>query len=165
MDKQPILVYRPNLDNMEIEAEQPSDSPIKEIPWDCLEESKRSLVYDYMYNKLDFDGLAKKYNLNNKARAKREFYYCLTRLSEFAKMRELLEEQAIELTEIQKAILNYYYYDNLTLQQIADIFDVSKQNIQQHLKKVIKTFDVKWTVFAKKSGKKVMYNIPEVLNK
>lgn len=162
--EEPKLVYRATLDNLDIAAEAFEFSPKRnvEIPWDCLSDIRRKVVYGYIYEKKDFQTLAVQLNLNNAARVKSEFYYALTALSEYGTIRLFLEESFKELTEKQTKVLKAYYLDNLQLVEIAKSLGTTKQSVQQTIKRVISKYNIKWQVFVKKKGKQIIYNVPEI---
>jgi predicted DNA-binding protein YlxM (UPF0122 family) len=163
--QEPKLIYRPNLDNLEIASEIYEFSPKKnvEVPWDCLNETRRKVVYGYIYEKKDFQTLATDLNLNNAARVKAEFYYALTSLSEYGTMRLFLVEQGQELTESQRFVMNHYYCSNMSLKDIAHAQGTSKQSIQQVIKRVITKYGLKWQVFVRRKEGQLIFMVPEIL--
>jgi predicted DNA-binding protein YlxM (UPF0122 family) len=77
-------------------------------------------------------------------------------------MRKFLEEHGDELTHKQRCTLIMLYKTNFTLKQVAFVEEMSKQAVQQILTRVIDKYNIKWTVFVKKVGGKVIYNVPEL---
>lgn len=130
------------------------------IPWDCLTDIRAEVVKKYLYEGKDFYAISKEMDLNNQARVKYEFYSALTRLSEFAVMRKFLSDKKANLTQKQQIILSHLYEDNLTLTDVASILNTSKQAVQQLLTRLIKSHNIKWTVFVKKHKNKIIYNVP-----
>ena len=133
------------------------------IPWDCLSKVKRDVVYLYIYKNMDFKEIAKKLKLNNQARAKLEFYYAITKLSEYGTMRKFLSSNKQDLTQKQVNYLTDYYLNNLSMTDIANNYMVTRQAVQKTIKKTIKDNNVVWKIFVKKQGNKVVYNNQELL--
>ena len=133
------------------------------LPWDCLTEDKVNIVKTYLFEQRDFLYVAEKFNLNNQARAKYEFYASLTRLSEFGVIRKFLEERSSELTDKQLTIFNKAYIENLPLNEIAKQLLISNQAVSNSISRVIDNYNIKWTHFVRKKNDKVIYNIPEIL--
>jgi len=165
---EPIMFNRDKTDNLEIHQENmfiPANSPLlkEQVPWDILSEKRKQIVKKYLYENKDFKFVADQVGINNQARAKYEFYSALTTLSEYAVMRKFLAESFDQLSEKQFQVLNFIYNGNKTLTQAAEEFKISKQAAQQLLSRVLKKHSLKWTIFVKKRGNKVIYNVPEVL--
>lgn len=53
--------------------------------------------------------------------------------------REELREAMRSLCDEDQLILHLYYYDELTMQEIADIYEVSKMAISKRIKKLLST--------------------------
>lgn len=165
-DPSPELVFEETLENHEIEVTEPESDPIilnNNIPWDCLSDTKRQVVKKYIYEQKDFLTIAEELKLNNRARAKYEFYSALTRLSEFGAIRQCMADNQHILDEKHHSILYNLYYDNKTLADVAQDHNVSKQAVQQLIARLISKFNVKWKIFVYRKGKKLIYNVPKVL--
>ena len=164
-NKEPDLILQDTLEN---HAEQyVTDNSVRptalnniEVPWDCLSDIRQSVVKKYLYESKDFLTIAKELDLNNQARVKYEFYSALTKLSEFAIMRSFIKDHGDELTHKQRCILIMIYQTNFNFAHIANIEEISKQAVQQILTRVIKRYNIKWTIFVKKQGGKIIYNVP-----
>lgn len=133
------------------------------IPWDSLSSRRREVIKLHLYQRHDFKYIADKLKLNNQARAKYEYYAALTTISEYATMREFLNNNSKKLTGKQKKVLELVYMDNRKLQDVADDIGVTKQAIQQMIARVIQKYNIKWPKFVKKQGTRVIYNIPSLL--
>ena len=153
-------------ENIPLELSKSSESEALfgtgDIPWDCLPTQKQQIIKKYLYEQLDFKYIAEQLGVNNQARCKKEFYYGLTKLSEFAIMRKFIEEEGSNLTEQQKILLKKTYIENKTYKEIAKELEVSAQNVQQVVSRVIKKYNIKWPVFVYTKGNKIYYNVPEV---
>lgn len=164
--KEPIIVYQESLDNHVVDEggeTTPALIPNGKIPWDCLNETRKQVVQKYMYEQKDFLTIAKELSLNNGARVKYEFYAALTTLSEYAVIRKFIEDKKEDLTLNQLSILHSIYTNNKTMVECAATNKISKQSVHQTLTRVLKKYNIKWTVFVRKQGNKVIYNIPSVL--
>jgi predicted DNA-binding protein YlxM (UPF0122 family) len=166
-DKEPELVYSNKLDDLTDNKPIESDSnPIAltgTIPWDCLSPLKQSLIQKYMYERKDFLAVSKELGLNNQAEAKYLFYAALTKLSKFAAIRAFINENRSMLTQPQLKLLLLVFINNLTITEAAKQCDITKQAAQQLISRLLAKFEVRWQVFVKKKGNKVLYNVPEVL--
>jgi len=167
--KEPNLVYQENLENHlttdSFQEIRPSTLLNKDIPWDCLTDKKQELVRKYLYEGKDFLTISKEMDLNNQARVKYEFYSALTKLSEFATMRDFLKEKESSIrneSQNQYDILTELYINNLTMVEVAEKRGITKQAVGQTLTRTLNRYKVEFRVFVKKSGRKVVYSIPEV---
>lgn len=166
-NKEPELVIQENLENHTQVISIGGDFEVEnlknqEIPWDCLTNTRQLVVKKYLYEGKDFLTIAKELDITNQARAKYEFYSALTRLSEFAVIRKFIDENENKLTSKQKRVLIMIYKTNLSLTQVASIENMSKQSIQQIMKRLINKFNIKWSVFVRKQKGKTIYNVPGV---
>jgi predicted DNA-binding protein YlxM (UPF0122 family) len=165
---EPKLVYQKSLEQhvdktpQQFEDGPPTFSDLK-IPWDSLPDRKASVIKKYLFQQKDFLTIANELDLNNQARAKYEFYSALTRLSEVAVMRKFIEEKDTELDQKQLDILNAIYQDGKTLTEISEQYSISKQAVQQLVSRIIDKYRIKWSIFVRKQGGKVIYNVPEIL--
>lgn len=133
------------------------------VPWDALSERRRKVIKMHLYDRRDFKYIAHKLGLNNQARAKYEYYAALTTISEYAIMREFLEESIEKLTSKQQEVLSLVYFDNHTLCEAAEHIKVSKQAVHQMISRVISKYSIKWKRFVWKRGNRVVYNVPKIL--
>lgn len=165
--KQPELIYQETVDNYPVEfSEEPSEPSLfdgLEIPWSCLGPDREAIVKLRLFKRRDFLSISKQCNLYDQAAAKYEFYAALTKLSEYAILRQFLKEKGKVLTLGQFSILTKRYIDNLDLDSIATNRGTTKQNISQTINRVITKYKLNWPIYVKKQGNKVIYNIPEVL--
>lgn len=167
--KEPNLVYKENLENHINEdiliENRPALFGNKDIPWDCISAKKQEIVKGYLYEGKSFFVLAKELKLSNQAYCKYEFYSALNKLSEFGVVREFIKENEQILkneNNHQYEILKEIYVNNETIVGLAKKRGTSKQAVHQSLTKVLNKYKVKFTVFVKKVGNKVVYNTPEV---
>lgn len=166
--KEPELISQENLELIPViqnndDVIKNSLINIKEIPWDCLTETRQSVIKKYLYENKDFFLIAKELDLNNQARVKYEFYSALTRLSEFAVIRKFIKDNKNTLYEENKStynILDSLYNKNMTMTEIGKLNNISKQAVQQRLTRFLNTYNIKWTIFVKKQGNKIIYNVP-----
>lgn len=159
------LLYRDNIDNISYDNYEDKTSSFSlvngKIPWDILNEKRKSIIKYYLYKQNDFKFIADKLNLNNQAYVKYEFYAGLTKLSEYAKIREFLESKP-NITKNQEKILKQIYLNKKSIVEVAKELKLSKQNIQQIVKRVINKYNIKWSKFVYKKNNKVIYNIPKI---
>lgn len=163
-NKEPELVAQNTLENYSTPSIELDTKPTifqsQNVPWDCLTDTRQSVVKKYLYEGKDFLTISKELDLTNQARVKYEFYSALTRLSEFAVMRKFIDDYADELTHKQRTILIMIYKANLSLTSIASIEDTSKQAVQQVLTRVVDKYNIRWTVFVRRENGKTIYNVP-----
>jgi len=133
-----------------------------EIPWDCVNETRRQAIEMYVMEGKDFSHIAKLLYLYNQAEAKYEFYAGLTTLSKYAIIREFILNKKDLLTENQLNIMRKSYIDNLTFTEIAAQLGITKQAVQQTVDRVVKANKLKWTKFVRKEGNKTIYNTTEI---
>jgi len=160
--REPKLTYKDNIDNF-TELEQKNIIPkglnkLLTVPWDILSSRKRQIVELYIHKRRDFKHIADLLDLNNQARVKYEFYSALTKLSEYATMREFLKKYEKELNEKQLKVLRKVYIDNNTKTKTAEILNISKQAIQQTISRVVNQYSIKWKRFVRKKGNRTIYN-------
>jgi hypothetical protein len=167
--KEPNLVYEENLENhINIDSSRDSRPNMlinRDIPWNCLSAKKQELVKKYLYEGKDFLTIAKEMDLNNQARVRYEFYSALNRLSEVAIMRDFLRENEdkLKVENInQYEVLKEIYINNLSVVDTAKKRGTSKQAISQTLTRVFNKYKIKFSIFVKKVGNKVVYNTTEV---
>ena len=65
-----------------------------------------------------------------------------------------------KLTERQQLVMEQIYYENKSSTETAKSLGISKQAVQQMLKRIFTKFNVTWAVFARKKNGKIIYNIP-----
>jgi DNA-directed RNA polymerase specialized sigma24 family protein len=163
---EPALSYRDSIANLEPEMAilEPANLLVngEDIPWDCISSKKAEIIRKYLYEQFNYRHIADLLNLNNQARVKYEFYSAVTKLSEYAAVRKFLATNESKLTERQREIFNLVYRRNLTFVKTAELLGISKQSTQQAVSRVIKRYNVKWKVYVKKRGNKVIYSVPEV---
>lgn len=167
--KEPQIYYKDSIDNLDSSETTLTDKTVDyfntfSIPWDSLNKRKSDTVKKYLYEQRDFKYVADSLGLTNQAAAKYEFYSALNKLSEFGIMRRFLIANQEKLTENQKKILNEVYFNNTSLTNTAKKLNITKQAVSIAISRVIKLNKIKWHVFVKKSGNKVIYNLMEVIN-
>lgn len=164
--KEVNLLYKDTIENFppdfSIDNETTYNPLYGDIPWDILNKKRKLIVKLYIYKQNDFKYIADKLNLNNQAYVKYEFYAGLTKLSEYAKLRKFINSKP-KLTPKQEKILKRIYLDNKTITKVSKELNLSKQNIQQIVKRVIEKYNIKWSKFVYKTDNKVIYNIPKIL--
>lgn len=163
--EEPEMIYKENLDNIIMENE--NSDKFQTIfgkgftpPWDCLTPRRALVVKKYLYENKDFLNVAKELGLYDQSKAKYEFYAALTKLSEYAVMRQWIKENP-DINGID--ILNKMYNENKTMNQIGADLGISKQAVQQTVSRLIKANKLTWNIFVRKQGNKVVYNVPEAL--
>jgi predicted DNA-binding protein YlxM (UPF0122 family) len=170
--KEAILEYKEDLEylaqnyNTESKKESINDLTLfigTDIPWDCLNSTRKTVIYKYLYQRIDFSTIAKQENLNNQARSKYEYYAGLTTLSEYAIMRKFLKESGHLVTSYQLELLSKVYLENKSIATVAREIGITRQAAQQRIARVVDKFNLKWHIFVRKAGNKVIYNIPEVI--
>ena len=167
--KEPLIYYRETVENYEVVEEiyQASESNLTElgwkIPWDILTERRQVIVKAYLYEERDFRTIAEKYNLNNEAFVKYEFYSALNQLSEYGVMRKFIEEFENTLTEKQRNVIIKVYKENKTLRLAAKELGVSEQATQAMIQRIVKNNNIKWENFVRRSGTKLIYRVPNIL--
>lgn len=160
---EPEMVYKESLDN--IVQETYEEDRLTGIlgkglvtPWDCLTKRREQVIKKYVYENKDFLTVAKELGLYDQAKCKYEFYAALTKLSEFATMRNWIKN-----TSDVPEIIHKIYIENKTMITVAKELNVSKQAVQQTVSRYIKINKIVWPVFVRKQGNKVVYNVPEIL--
>lgn len=165
--KQPELVYQENIDNHAIEASEEASRPSLfeglKIPWDCLGATREAIVRLRLYDRKDFLTIARKCQLYDQSTSRFEFYSALTKLAEYAILREFIKEKGDNLTLDQNQILTKRYIHNMDLVSIAKDSSTTKQNISQIINRIITKNKISWPKYVKKQGNKVIYSIPQVL--
>lgn len=163
---EPNLILKDNMENLTDKPQNdnfiPFDSSL-EVPWDILDDKKKSVVKSYLFNNKDFETIAKELGFYNQSAVKYVFYSALTKMSEYGTMRKFLDsDRSNELTDKQYRILLKVYRSGKKMWEIAKEEKSTKQAIQQSIKRVIQKFSIKWQVFAIKKGNKVIYNVPQL---
>lgn len=165
--REPNITYKDNTENLQAEevggAVRVALLDGLEIPWDCISKRKQKVVKSYLYEQKDFKFIADTQDLNNQARAKYEFYSALNKLSEYAIVRKFLKVQYKELTQKQALIMHEIYFNNSTLTKTAKKLNITKQAVSQIVNRVIEAHNLKWQTFVRKTGNRVIYNVPEVI--
>lgn len=165
---EPQLSYKENIDNL---TQQPERVIIldtlvakgRKVPWDALPTKRRQTVEKYLYEQKDFLSIAKDLGYTDQKNAQYAFWAALTTLSEYATMRKFIDEKGPELTSEINEILKSLYIDNMSITDLAEKKNVSKQTIQQRVSRVIKKYNVNWHKFVKKQGNKIVYSTVEVI--
>lgn len=169
--KEPTIYYKENYTAKDVVSIDNSNTNSKnidllfngnDIPWDCLVEKKQQVVKKYLYDQLDFKYIADQLDLNNQARCKYEFYSAVNKLSEYGVMRNFIEHNIWKLTNRQRVLLEKIYFENKSFTEVAKEMRVSKQSIQQTVARVVKKYNLKWTKYVKRQGKKIVYLVPEI---
>lgn len=164
--REPKLIYKDFLDNLQRESVEDTDLRTlntKNIPWDILDDTKKEVIKKYVSENKDFKTIANQLGLTNQARVKYIFYSSLTKLSEYAIVREFIEENKFLITPKQLRVLNLIYKENKTKTEVAKELGLTKQSIGQILNRVFNKYNVKWKVFVKKKGTRVVYNTEEIV--
>lgn len=164
---EPEMVYKESLDNIVMAPSQDRVAsiigPDLKVPWDALNNNRKQTVKKYLYDQKDFLTIAKDLGFHDQSRARYEFYAALTTLAEYATMRKFLEDFQDELSDKQQNILKMIYVANLTISEVADKEQVTKQAVQQIVARLVKKYNIKWTTFVRKQGNKVIFNVPELM--
>lgn len=87
-------------------------------------------------------------------------YLMVLLMNEFEKMNNLLDFYETLLTTKQAEIMNYYYRENYSLNEIAEIFNISKAAVADSLKrsqKIIVEFEEKLQLYLKFKQRQVIY--------
>lgn len=134
----------------------------RDIAWDCLTPRRQDIIKKYLYEGKDFSAIARELNMKSQAWVKYEFYAGLTKLSEYATVREYLANNKDELTKGNFSLLENLYLKNQSLTELAKQEKCSKQALQQRLTRVLTSGNIKWIVFVKKVNNKPVYNVPMV---
>jgi predicted DNA-binding protein YlxM (UPF0122 family) len=165
--KEPALIYKENTENIQPNEETGSVRLALlqglEIPWDAISKRKQKVVRSYLYEQKDFKYIADTQKLNNQARAKYEFYSALNRLSEYAVVRAFLKKEYKKLTQKQALIMHEIYFNNNTVTKTAKKLNITKQAVSQIVNRVIASHTLKLQTFVRKTGNKVIYNVPGVM--
>ena len=167
--EEPNIQYRDNLENIAPEPDSPL-APIDKmlgkglkVAWDALNAKRKRTVEAYIYEQKDLLTIAIELGYHDQARAKYELYAALTTLSEYSSIRHFIQYNQDKLTPYQFVVLNEIYNLNKSLTTVAKELKVSKQAIQQTVKRVTEKTNIEWTVLVKKQHNKVIYYAPEVL--
>lgn len=167
VSKEPLLVNFEGIENIQQDDVLLGNFKLPvlegEIPWDCLTKRRKKVIETYLYKQRDFLHTARIHGLNNQASAKYEFYAALTKLSEFAVMRRFLNEHRNSLSDKQQYVLEQAYLNNKSFVAIAKKMKVSPQAVQQIVSRLIKNYNLKWTVFVKRKHGRLVYAVPEML--
>lgn len=134
----------------------------RDIAWDCLTPRRQTIIKKYLYEGKDFSAIARELNMKSQAWVKYEFYAGLTKLSEYATVREYLTNNKDELTKGNFSLLENLYLKNQSLTELAKQEKCSKQALQQRLTRILTSGNIKWIVFVKKVNNKPVYNVPMV---
>lgn len=134
----------------------------RDIAWDCLTPRRQSIIKKYLYEGKDFSAIARELNMKSQAWVKYEFYAGLTKLSEYATVREYLTNNKDELTKGNFSLLENLYLKNQSITDLAKQENCSKQALQQRLTRILTSGNIKWIVFVKKVNNKPVYNVPMV---
>lgn len=168
--KEPYLIHSTNLvealelkQEAELESYRGREINFLSVPWDCLPKKRAEVITKYLYENKDFKRVAEELGFNNEARAKYEFYSGLNTLSEFANMREFLEEKGDSLTGKQYNILKALYLEAKPVKEVCQEFNLTKQSISNLVKRVVDKYNIKWQRFVYKKGNRVIYDTPEIL--
>ena len=165
---EPHLLYKDNFDNSTQEPERIINLETligkgRKIPWDCLPEKRKLTVEKYLYQQKDFLTIAKELGYTDQKNAQYAFWAALTTLSEYAAMRKFFEDNKGKIDGHTEMLIYDLYLNNMSITDIAKIRGVSKQSLQQKISRLIKKYDIKWQVFVKKSGNKLIYNTAEAI--
>lgn len=165
---EPTIDYTDNLEAAKVVSTplEPANILVggADIPWDVLTKRKAAVIKRYLYESRDFRSVGEfvGFGESNQARAKYEFYSAITKLSEYANVRQFLKNHTDTLTDRQKEIFELVYAKNKSFVQTARLLKVSKQSIQQTVARVLKKNNIKWKVYVRKIGNRIVYNVPEI---
>lgn len=163
---EPNIDYRNDTEHYKREPENFEPANFKfhaeDIPWDVLPKRKQEVIKKYLYEGRDFRYVGETLGLNNQARAKYEFYAAMTKLSEYAIVRNFIIENNNKLTVRQQQIFGMVYFDNMSFIDVANNLHISKQSVQQTVARVLKKYNVTWKTYVKKRGNKVLYSVPQL---
>ena len=134
----------------------------KDIPWDSLTIRRQEVIKKYLYEGKDFSAIAKELGMKSQAWVKYEFYAGLTKLSEYASVREYLTNNKENITKGNFSLLEKLYIKNQSITELAKNEGCSKQAIQQRLTRTLDSANIKWIIFVKKVKNKLIYNVPMV---
>lgn len=82
-------------------------------------------------------------------------------MNEFDKINELLDFYSVLLTEKQQEIMNYYYRDNYSLSEIAEILLISKAGVADTIKRsctIMNQFENKLNLIKKFKKRQAVYH-------
>lgn len=168
-EKQIQIIFKESVDNAQVEegailtnSGRNINIDRNNIPWDVLPKKKRNILKKYLFEYKNFSTIAKECKYLNRATSKQEFYYAMNKLSEFAVMREFINNNKNKLTKKQKSILIDIYINNKTRAEVAKKLDVSKQAVQQQISRVVQEHGISWDIFVKRVKGKLKYFVPEV---
>lgn len=166
--EEPEINYKENLDNIVPENLNSALEKIMgkgfQIPFDCLTIKRQDTIKKYLYEQKDFLTIAKEMGYYDQAQAKYEFYAALTKLSKFGVMRKMCYEKfnTGEIDHRDQAILNDIFFINKSLTEASYTWKLSKQALNKLIKKYKNKFNLRWQIFVRKQGNKVVYNVPEI---
>lgn len=132
------------------------------LPIDILNDRKKTIVKDYIYNKKTFTIIGKELNIN-KTQVKYEFYSALTTMSRTAAFRNLLAVHKASIRPKQVKVVEEVYIHGKSLTEVALRTGKSKQAISQLLNRLVKRYNLKWKVFVKKKEGRLIYNTEKVV--
>jgi predicted DNA-binding protein YlxM (UPF0122 family) len=133
------------------------------IPWDVLDIKKADLVKEYLYNERDFKYVANKFGLSNQSAAKRELYSAINKLTEFARMRDFINNNPDKLNrKNQYEILYSIYHKNEPINEVANRFGISKQAVSNLISRTIKDNNIKIDKFMVEKDSKLIFNGLEI---
>lgn len=163
---EPLIDFKENTEQLKINQTKLETSLLKfsgeDIPWDILPKRKQDVIKKYLYEGRDFRNVGESLGLTNQARAKYEFYSALTKLSEYAKVRNFLNDHYNELTVRQQQIFSMVYIDNMSFIEVAKELKISKQSVQQTVARVLRKYKITWKTYVRKHKNKVIYNVPQL---
>ena len=134
-----------------------------DIPWDVLTSDKAELIRKYFFEGLNYAHVASLTNLSNKSFAKYKMYWAINKLTKFAVIRKFIKNNSNKFTSRQLEVFDLVYIKNYTMKRTAEHLGISRQAVQNIINTTLKNNNVKWPVFIKRKGNKIIYNIPKVL--
>lgn len=163
--KEPEYIYNVNLDNHSEHTLAQNSIPFisKDIPFDCLSDRRKTVIKMYLYEGKDFAQIAKELNIKSHAFIKYEFYAGLTKLSEYATIRDYIDKNKEILPKGVFLLLEKLYLQNKSITEVANEEKCTKQAIQQRLTRILENANISWTIFVKKQKGKLVYKVPMVL--
>lgn len=161
---EPSIEFRDDISNISFSTEDNSASnyphTIDEIPMEVLTDRKKEIVQQYAIESRDFRAIGKNVldKDNKQAFVKLEFHSAMSKLKKVSLVREFIKEKGHLLTERQYAIFNLVFLENQTMVAVAKEFQVSKQNIQQIISKILKKHNIVFQPYVKMHNNQPKYS-------
>lgn len=160
------LVYKETVHNI---AQEPQNREFnygelnfKELPWDCVPELNKKVYDKLVLQRKGLQQVTDECGINNKSYTKKIYAQTLNKLAEYSIMREFLSKKP-KLTSKQLEILEKVYLQNKSLTKVSKEFNVSRQSVQEVVKRVKTKYNINIPKFYREIKGKPVYNIPEFL--